>query len=339
MKKIRLFLTCLLLVITANVYAQNIQVSGTVTDAASGETVIGASVQLQGSTTTYAMTDEFGHYTISVPSNGVLVVNFLGYKPQEILINGRTAIDVVLELSTETLEDVIVVAFATSTKESFTGSAKVLDEEVLALSQVTNATSALAGMVAGVQVTSSNGAPGSSPTVRIRGISSVYAGNDPLIIVDGSLYDGDMNNIAPSDIENMTVLKDAASNALYGARGANGVIMITTKKAKKGTSVVSFDAKVGVNTKALQEYVTLNDPRSYYEQHYKALYNYYTASDGLNLSPAEARLKANENLIDTTNGGVGYQVFSVPAGQTMIGANGKLNPNATLGYINGDFLV
>lgn len=247
--------------------------------------------------------------------------------------------NVTLDADSEFLDETVVVAFGTTTKEAFTGSAKVVGEEKLALSQVSDATAALAGQVAGVQLVSSNGAPGSSPTIRIRGIGSVYAGKDPLIIVDGAPYDGDMNNIAPSDIESLTVLKDAASNALYGARGANGVIMITTKKAKRGQAVVSFDAKIGINTKALQRYNTISDPKAYYEQHYKALYNYYVAEDGLNLSAEEAHLKANENLFSANNGGLGYQVYSYPENELFIGSNGKVNPNATEGYVMGDYYL
>src|SRR5574344_716993 len=338
MKRAKLYLSALFVLLTVSLFAQNAKVSGTIKDATTGEAVPFASVMVKG-TMNGASSDADGVYTINAPASGVLSFSAVGYSTFEAAVNGRGIINVILSPDNQQLNETIVVAFGTSTKEAFTGSAKVVGEEKLALSQVSNATSALAGQVAGVQLTSSHGAPGSSPSIRVRGIGSVYAGKSPLIVVDGTPYDGDMNNIAPSDIESMTVLKDAASNALYGARGANGVIMITTKKAKKGEAVVSVDAKFGVNTNALQKYNTISDPKGYYKQHYKALYNYYTASDGLNLSPAEARLKANENLIDTTNGGVGYQVFSVPAGQTMIGANGKLNPNATLGYINGDFLV
>lgn len=339
MKRIRLILTSLLLIVTATAFGQNLSVSGIVTDESTGEAVAGATILLQGRSTVYTMTDDLGMYKISVPSDGVLVVTFLGYKNAEIPVNGRTKIDIALQTDVQYLEDVIVVAFGTSTKESFTGSAKVINDEKLSRSQVSNVTSALAGQVAGVQITSDNGAPGSSPKIRIRGISSVYAGNDPLIVVDGTPYDGDMNNIAPNDIESMTVLKDAASNALYGARGANGVIMITTKKAKQGTATVSFDAKYGVNTKALQEYVTLDDPRAYYEQHYKALYNYYTAQDGLGLNPAVAHMLANQNINSAPDGGTGYQIFDVPENQMLIGSNGKLNPNAIMGHVSGDFLV
>ena len=340
MKKIKLFFTALVALMTATVaFAQNVRVSGSVTDAVTGEAVPGAAIQLVGSATNYALTDALGNYSISVPKDGVLAVSCLGYLAQEIQVAGRTVINIALSAEAESLEETIVVAFGKSTKEAFTGSAKVLGDEQLALSQVSSVTDALAGQVAGVQLISSNGAPGSSATIRVRGISSINAGKDPLIIVDGAPYDGDMNNIAPSDIESMTVLKDAASNALYGARGANGVIMITTKKGNRGQAVVSFDAKVGINTKALQEYETISDPRAYYEQHYKALYNYYTAADGLNLTAAEAHLRANDNLFSAASGGLGYQAYTIPEGQTAIGSNGKFNPAATEGYVLGDYLI
>ena len=338
MKKAKLFFSTLFVLLGVTLAAQNVQVSGVVSES-NGDAVTGVAVQLKGSTATYAMTDSYGNYRISVPSNGTLVFTCLGFKTVEVPVSGRAVIDVVLEADTEMLSETIVVAFGKSTKEAFTGSAKVLGDEKLSLSQVASATNALAGQVAGVQLVSSNGAPGSTSTIRVRGISSINAGKDPLIVVDGVPFDGDMNNIAPSDIESMTVLKDAASNALYGARGANGVIMITTKKGKVGQAVISLDAKVGFNTKALQEYETFSDPRAYYEQHYKALYNYYTAADGLNLTANEAYMRANDNLFDVTVGGLGYQTYTFPEGEYAIGRNGKFNPNATEGYKLGDFLV
>ena len=332
----KLFFTVLAVLIGTVAFAQNVTVTGSVKDSSTDEVVPFASIQVKG-TMTGASTDADGLFSMTVPSNGVLVFSSLGYHSVEVPVEGRTVINVVLTPDTETLNETIVVAFGTSTKEAFTGSAKVIGDEKLAQSQVSNVTNALAGQVAGVQLVSSNGAPGSSATIRVRGISSINAGNDPLIIVDGAPFDGDMNNIAPSDIETMTVLKDAASNALYGARGANGVIMITTKKGRQGEAVVSFDAKVGVNTNALQEYETISDPRAFYEQHYKSLYNYYTT--GLGLSADEAYMKANENLFDAAAGGLGYQVYTIPAGQYAIGRNGKFNPGATEGYVLGDHLL
>ena len=334
----KLFFTVLAVLIGSVAYAQNITVTGSVKDSSTDEFVPFASIQLKG-TMTGASTDADGLFTMTVPADGVLVFSSLGYHTLEVPVDGKKTFNVVLDPDTQVLSETIVVAFGTSTKEAFTGSAKVLNEEKLAQSQVSNVTNALAGQVAGVQLVSSSGAPGSTASIRVRGISSINAGLEPLIIVDGAPFDGDMNNIAPSDIESMTVLKDAASNALYGARGANGVIMITTKRGKQGQAVVSFDAKVGVNTNALQEYETISDPRAYYEQHYKSLYNYYTAADGLGLSADEAYMRANENLFNAAAGGLGYQTYTIPAGQFAIGRNGRFNPAATEGYVLGDHLI
>jgi len=135
------------------------------------------------------------------------------------------------------------MAFGTAKKEAFTGSAAVIKSDDIAKSQQSNVAQALAGKVAGVQIANTSGQPGSSPSIRIRGFSSLNAGNDPLWIVDGMPYSGDLNNLNPNDIESMNVLKDAASNALYGARGANGVVMVTTKKARSREAVVTVDAK------------------------------------------------------------------------------------------------
>ena len=337
MKKMRIFFTALvLLTLSVAAFAQNITVRGTVKDSA-GEAIVGANVILQGSRTVYTMTDLDGAFTLNVPANGVLEVLCLNYKGQEVSVEGRTHIDIVLLDDMELLDETIVVAFGTSTREAFTGSATVVGEEKLAKSQVSSVTNALAGQVPGVQLTSSNGAPGASSTIRVRGYSSINAGLDPLVIVDGAPYEGDLANLNANDIASMTVLKDAASNALYGARGANGVIMITTKRAKAGEAVVTFDTKIGVNTKALQNYDVITDPAMYYETHYKALYNYYVAGGQ---TPAQAWATANKNIgLEQGNGGLGYIVYTIPEGQTLIGQNGKLNPNATLGRTVGDFYM
>ena len=316
--------------------AQNISVSGVVIDE-NGDAVAGATVVLSGSTSAYTMTDISGAFKLSVPKNGTLDVSCVGYHTVSVPVNGLTELVIVLPEDVELLDETIVVAFGTATRESFTGSAAVVGEEKLAQNQVSSVTNALAGAVAGVQLTSNNGAPGTSGTIRIRGFSSINAGKDPLVIVDGAPYSLDISNLNPADIASMTVLKDAASNALYGARGANGVIIITTKKAKAGDAVVTFDAKVGVNTKALQQYNIITDPAMYYETHYKALYN-YGISQGL--SPNDAWLKANADIGgDQGNGGLGYIVYDYPEGQVLIGSNGKLNPNATLGKVEGDYYL
>ncbi|MBS6239405.1 MAG: SusC/RagA family TonB-linked outer membrane protein [Bacteroides sp.] len=240
-------------------------------------------------------------------------------------------VKIIMKPDTEMLEEVMVVAFGTAKKSAFTGSATVVSAEKLEQSQVTSVTDALAGAVPGVTLTSNNGAPGASASIKIRGFSSLNAGNDPLIIVDGAPYSGDLSNINPNDVESMTVLKDAASNALYGARGANGVIIITTKRANmSGEAKVTFDAKWGANTRALKKYEVITDPAMYYEMHYGAMKNYYM--NQMNMSDQAAWIEANNNLFGS-NGGLGYNVFTVPEGQYLIGQNGKLNPYATLGRI------
>ena len=258
MKKMKFFLAVLMALISNLAIAQNLTVTGTVKDSSTGEPVPFAAIQLKG-TMTGGMTDGDGIYAIDVPADGVLIFSSVGYKDLEVEVAGKAIHDVMMDPDTETIEETIVVAFGTATKESFTGSATVVKSSDIQKTQSSDVTRALEGMVAGVQMTTSSGTLGSSPTIRIRGFTSINAGNDPLYIVDGVPFSGDINNINPADIESMTVLKDAASNALYGARGANGVIMITTKKAKGQAAVVTLDAKLGWNTKALMNYQTISD--------------------------------------------------------------------------------
>lgn len=342
MKRIKLFFVTLFVVLAASsAYAQNIKVTGVVTDEA-GEPLPGASVLLDGSSSVSAMTDLNGAFKLTVPDNGTLTVSFTGYQSVRVPIEGRTLLSIVLNENPEALEETIVVAFGTSTKEAFTGSAAVLKAESLEQAQVSAVTSALAGQVAGVQLTNSSGAPNSVPSIRIRGFSSISAGKEPLYVVDGMPYDGDINNINPNDVESMTILKDAASNALYGARGANGVIIITTKRAKSKDAVVTLDVKMGVNQRALKSYDVITNPAQYYETHYTALYNYYRDAQGL----TDLAANAAANAVITggkSSGGLAYQVYNVPEGELFIGTNGKINPNATLGnvvnYNNVDYLL
>ncbi len=335
MRKFKLFLVTVVATLMASVAAnaQNITVKGVVLDGA-GEPVPSAAVLVDG-TTKGTTTDLDGRYSISVPSNATLAFTSIGYVEQKVEVNGKAVINVVLAEDTQQLEETIVVAFGTSTKESFTGSAKVVKSDELAKSQVSAVTSALAGQVAGVQLTQASGAPGTAPTIRIRGFSSLNAGQEPLYVVDGVPYDGAIGRINPADVESMTVLKDAASNALYGARGANGVIMITTKRSKSKDAVVTFDAKTGVNNQAMKEYDYITSVPAYYEAHALALQHYYMHEKGLSKQGA---IEALNGVITghQNSGGLGYQVYDVPAGQAFIGMNGKVNPNATLGRLVTD---
>ena len=308
-------------------HAQEREITGSVKDHA-GAGIVGATILVEG-TTKGTTSGADGSFSIKAAPDNVLVVSFMGYQSHTIKVGTQTRIDVVLKENTQAIDDVIVVAFGTAKKEAFTGSATVIKSDDIAKSQQSNVAQALAGKVAGVQLTNTSGQPGESPKIRIRGFSSLNAGNDPLWIVDGMPYSGDLNNLNPSDIESMTVLKDAASNSLYGARGANGVVMITTKKAKSQEAHVTIDAKWGVNSRAVQDYAYITNPAQFYELHYSALKNYYVNSG---MSVGEAHLRANTNLTANANdGGLGYMVYTVPSGQEFIGINGKVNPAATLG--------
>ena len=324
-KKIVLSVAAILFACTS-VFAQNKQVSGTVTGA-DGSPVAGATVVVEG-TTLGTSTDLQGRYMLAAPVNGTLVVSFIGYEDAKLAINGKTTVNVVLKEASKSIDEVIVVAFGEAKKDAFTGSAKVVSADDLAKTQATNVTEALIGKVAGMQMSSASGRAGSTQSITIRGTGSVYAGTTPLWVVDGMPFEGDINNINPADIQSITVQKDAASNALYGARGANGVIMVTTKRAKAGDARVTFDGKWGLNTRALQTYDYVNNAGEYYELHYRALYNNYMLGGK---SHTEAHMAANNLLTSNNPGGLGYNVMTVPAGQLLIGSNGRLNPNATVG--------
>jgi TonB-linked SusC/RagA family outer membrane protein len=329
MKKLLLSLIALLTMVTVSAQVQT--VTGVVFGADDGEPLAGVSVQPASGGNGVA-TDIDGRFTIQLPQSvKQLSVSYVGMVTKTVDITGKP-LRIALETADNSLNEVMVVAFGVAKKSSYTGSAKVVASDELEKSQVTSVTDALAGAVPGVQLVSSNGAPGSSSTIRIRGFGSISASNAPLVIVDGAPFSGDLANINPADVESMTVLKDAASNALYGARGANGVIIITTKKAKYGDAVVTLDAKYGWNTKAIQQYDIITDPYQYYEMHYGALKSYYVNNQ--NMSEESAWIQANNNLFGKVgNGGLGYNIFTYPEDMMFIGRNGKVNPEATIGRV------
>lgn len=330
MKKLFLLLLAVLS-ISLCASAQNRTVKGTVVYAGDQEPLPGATVIPVGGGNGVA-TDIDGNFTIEVPAKVTkLNVSYVGMVTKQVTItSGEMRIE--LTNSENNLDEVMVVAYGTAKKSTYTGSAAVVKADDISKVQTSNAANALNGKVSGVQLTNSTGQPGATtPTIRIRGISSINAGNSPLYIVDGAPYDGDLNNISTQDIESMTVLKDAASNALYGARGANGVIVITTKRGKQGEAKVTLDAKWGANTRATQEYNTISSPAQYYEMYYGALKGYFMNS--LGQSESVAHSNANTAMVGNGSYGLGYNVYTVPEGQFLIGTNGKLNPNATLGRI------
>ncbi len=321
-KRLTMFLACLFLVVGGAI-AQT-KVNGTVVSQEDNQPVIGASVLVVG-TNVGAVTDANGRFSLTVPADKkTLRITYVGMEPLE--VSARPNMRIVLTSDQTALDEVVVVAYGTQKKSSFTGSAAMVGSQELDKHVTTNVANALAGSVPGLQIRGGSGAPGASQgKINIRGIASMYANTDPLIIVDGAPYSASLSNISQEDIESVSVLKDAASAALYGSRGAAGVILITTKKGNKQSPKVNVNMRWGANSRAVQEYEKISSPAQYYEVAYAGLNNYYIEQGN---SVSDANRLANEHLISA----LGYQVYTVPNGQYLIGTDGKLNPNATLGY-------
>lgn len=258
---------------TSLVFAQTQTVRGVVVEAGTGEPIIGANIIVKGHSTVGVTTNLDGKFSLNVPKGAKqLVVSYIGYKKAEVDISANMKIS--LESETSSLDEVMVVAFGTAKKSSFTGSATVVDAKSLSKMQVSNVSKALEGKVPGVYITSDNNQPGTSSTVAIRGRGSFTAKSDPLYVVDGVPFDGDISSINPADIESTTILKDASSSALYGARGANGVIMITTKSGKglAGKLSVNFESRFGLNQRGIKDYDFMTDPKEYAAKYFEAIY-------------------------------------------------------------------
>ena len=323
MRKLFLILMTLM-ACTWSLSAQTQTYNGIVVDASTNEPLVGATVMPIGGGQGTA-TDIDGKFTIRVPNNvKEAQVSYIGYHTVTVpLTNNMT---VALKTTDTTLDDVMVVAFGTTTKEAFTGSAAVVNADDIKSHTTTNIADALVGTVPGLQMRSTTGAPGSNQgDINIRGISSLYSNTNPLIIVDGAPYTASLSNIPQNDIASVSVLKDAASAALYGARGASGVIIITTKRGLKKDAEVYVNAKWGANTRAVQDYDVITDPGEYYEAYYASIYNYNFYQQGM--SPEQANASANAKLLND----LVYNVYTLPEGQQLIGMDGKLNPAATLG--------
>ncbi|MCF0177786.1 MAG: TonB-dependent receptor [Bacteroidales bacterium] len=336
MKNFKLTMTALLLMLSASLFAQNIQIKGTVTDAATGDPIPYASVVVKGSMTGTS-TNLDGDYSLSAPSNATLTFTFVGYDTVEEAVNGRQVVNIELTPSAEALSDVLVVAYGTAKKESFTGSASAVSGEKIAKRTVANVTKALDGMAAGITSLSGSGQPGASATVVIRGYGSINASRNPLYVVDGVPYDGNMNAINPSDIESMTVIKDASAGALYGSRGANGVIIITTKKGSEGKIKVNLKANVGVSSRAIPRYETL-DSKSWLEDTF-AMYKRRQVT--LGDDETTAGLNAINAMVSGSNKIFGineqYNPLSKPFAEAIDPSTGKIKDGITLKW-NDDWL-
>ncbi|MFD3001151.1 SusC/RagA family TonB-linked outer membrane protein [Pontibacter toksunensis] len=334
MKRVLLLSFALVFALLQQVYAQSTTVSGRVTDEATGEGLPGVSVIVKG-TTVGATTGADGAYSVNVPANkNTLIFRYIGYSAQEIAIDGRNTISVSLSVDSEMLSEVVVqVPYGSVAKTAFTGAESTITTREIQRQQVTSVTRVLEGLAPGIQTSNGGGAPGSSANVRIRGIGSVNASSSPLYVVDGVPFDGTISSISTDDIASVTVLKDAAASALYGARAANGVIMITTKKGSGGKPRLAVNLRKGVSERGIPEYERVNADQ-YYELMWEATRNARLAAKnpatGVKFTPEEAAISAS-NTIAGPNGLV-YNPYNVADNEVIDPATGKLNPNARLLY-------
>ena len=251
------------------------------------------------------------------------MISFIGMKTVEIGIAPK--LEVYLKTDSETLDEVMVVAYGSAKKSSFTGSASNIDNKKLELRPITNVTKGLEGQSTGVLTTSGSGQPGSSASIVIRGYGSINASSDPLYVVDGVPFDGSLSSINPADIESMTILKDASAGALYGARGANGVVMITTKSGKEGKANITWRSTVGWSSRALDEY-DMVDGKDYVQLTYEAIRNSYIFGNGYAWGDAEAQARKD---LSGNLGGELYNPFKNYTWDTIIDpATGQVRADA-----------
>jgi len=303
------FLLLFNLLLCAAAFSQTpIRVSGKVTSASDGSSVM-TSVVIKG-TKTGISTDIEGNYVFpNVPSNAVLVFTAIGYTKREVPVNGRTVVNAVLQESMQELDAVMVVAYGTAKKGTYTGSASSINQDKIKETPATSFQNALTGRLAGVQINQQSGQAGSTSSIRIRGIGSMNASNEPLYVIDGvpavsgnagqlSDYTNATNNIMssinPSDIESITVLKDAAASSLYGSRAANGVVVITTKRGKQGRPVINFRSSLGLTP----SWATDNYEAAGVQEQTNMLYRVF---HDLNTSAGRTDQFANTNALSRLN--------------------------------------
>lgn len=321
MKKILLLVVSILFV---SAVSAQIKVTGRVTSSDDGAPMPYVNIQIKGQQGSGAFTDNDGKYILEkVPANGTLVFSFIGFTSLEVPVNGRAVIDIALKPDAVNLDEVMVVAYGTTTKGTFTGAASVVKSDAIKDVPAVSFENALNGKVAGVQISTVSGQAGSTSAIRVRGVGSMNASNEPLYVIDGVpvvsgnaggmssyLYTSNnvMSTLNPTDIESITVLKDAAASSLYGSRAANGVVIITTKKGKMGKATVNFKASVGITPEFATDNYEAASPEHQIEMYYENFWNANVYSYGK--TAAEASTAALKQLNNRFNKH-GY-VFTAP---------------------------
>ncbi|WP_423128570.1 TonB-dependent receptor [Gaoshiqia sp. Z1-71] len=352
---------------------QQRSITGKVTDS-SGQPLPGVTVLIKG-TTMGTVTDLDGNYTLSVPSgNPILVFSFVGMRSIEIAVEGRASINAKMEEETVGIEEVVAVAYGTMKRKDLTGSISTVDATLISAQANSTVTRALEGAVPGIQISAVDGQPGLDMGIRLRGLGTASQNNaNALVVIDGvpAQHDNPLSTINPKDIASITVLKDAASTALYGSRGANGVVLITTKKGSTGKTKISFEGRWGINQVGPYQYDKISNPKDIYEFTWLSIYNsvrygvngtgrsanYTTNLQNPNMSHEAAAQFASQHLFDYTGSttaftrnalgnwmlydvpgavytpsGTGATASSTMSGAYLVNTDGKLNPNARLLY-------
>ena len=317
------FLMILLFLASTSVFAQRITITGTVTD--EGGSPLGGTTVLVKGTTMGAITDANGKYSIDVDNRNVtLVFSFIGFITQEVAVQNRAVVDVILKAEITGLDEVIVVGYGTQKKSDITGTVSSLNKDRLEMAPNLNVTQAIMGAVPGVLIQTNSAGADPDQSIMIRGRSSISADNSPLIIVDGIPYGGSMSDINPKDIGSVEILKDASAAAIYGSRGSNGVILITTKEGVSGKTVFSYDGKYGIS-QFIKKYDFLNGPEFYdFKMTRDPAYIYQTETDNLAegvstdwFSLALRRGQSQEHNV-SVSGGFRDTKFYIGAGLTDI---------------------
>ena len=325
----KIFSLFALLLICSNVLiAQTKTITGKIKDEKDGAPLAGVSVVVKG-TSVGTTTGNDGSFSLIAPASAkTLVISSLNFETKEVSV-GKGTINVSLtSAEAASLKEVVVtVPYGTVKKSTFTGSAATVNSATIQKQQVTSVTRVLDGLVPGVSTTNGGGAPGSDGgAIRIRGFGSINASSSPLIVLNGVPYDGSIASLSNDEIESVDVLKDAAATNLYGSRAANGVIMINTKKGKKGPATIQLSVRHGISTRGIPEYDRVSIP-DYYELSWEALNNsfFYT---GLATSQESGQLATD--LVTSSSNGLGYNAYNVPGNKLINPNTGKINPNAQL---------
>ena len=314
-------------------FSQN-TVKGTVTEAANGEPVIGASIMVQG-TSTGVITDMDGTYTISAPSDAVLVFDCIGFRTVTVPVNGQAVVNVRMEEDTQFLDEVVVVGYSVMKRRDVLGAVSKVGNEQLTKVPVASVQESLQGRVAGVNISNQTGAPGADISVRVRGTGSISSGNEPLYIVDGIPVEGALNSLSAGDIEEITILKDASSAAIYGSRATNGVVLITTKGGKEGDARITYNMQTGIQFHGKLPQMTSTEE-------YIKLYNEAATADNEVLS-IKRKLIEGEYLKEFPNVNHLEEIFRVaPITQhelSLSGGNSKTRYLVSANYFNQQGII